>query len=459
MIKGKGVGCSLLLTGVASLMLCGGLLAQVNEAFVSRYNGPANGDDEAKALKIDAEGNIYITGTSAGIGTGADYVTIKYSPEGRELWVRRYDGPAHAEDSARALALDAEGNVYVTGESMGLGTGMDYATVKYDRDGHQLWIRRYDGPDHLQDHAVAIAVDCHGRVYVTGTSRGQDTGFDYATVAYDAHGNELWVQRYNGPEDEDDFPSAIAVDGESNVYVTGSSEGEDTHLDYTTIKYGPHGAEMWVRRYNGPDNDEDIAWALGLDADENVYVTGQSTGLSHNYDIATVKYDPHGNEVWVQRYNDNGMRTEDNSGRAITIDADGFVYVAGSSVESGLGDYATIKYGPDGTELWSKLYRGPRVGANIATAMAVGPKGNVYVTGRSVGVGTGPDYATIKYDADGVEQWVERYNGPGNGEDVANALALDADSNVYVTGSSVGIGTGKDCATIKYTEEQGSGAR
>jgi uncharacterized delta-60 repeat protein len=297
-------------------------------------------------------------------------------------------------------------------------------------------------------------VDRLGRVYVTGTSKSLTTDFDFATVAYDTDGNQLWAQRYDGPAHEYDFASAIAVDDNSNVYVTGSSDDEDTRLDYTTIKYDAHGREIWVRRYDGPDSDDDIPWALTLDAAGNIYVTGQSTGLSHYYDFATVKYDPDGNQIWELRYNDNGRRNEDNSARAIVVDDAGFIYVTGSSVEKGMGDYATVKYDPDGNELWSQFYRGPGWGAHIATALAVDAKGSVYVTGRSVGEGTGPDYATLKYTADGALEWTARYNGPGNGEDIANALALDGEGNVYVTGSSTGMGTGADCATIKYIQKQ-----
>jgi uncharacterized delta-60 repeat protein len=452
MINSKQRSYLLLLTGLLSLMLGGRLFSQAKEAFVNRYDGPAHADDEASAMKIDSDGNVYVTGTSAGIGTGMDYLTIKYSPEGDRLWVRRYDGPAHGADSTHALALDSDGNVYVTGESLGVGTEMDYATIKYDPDGHELWVRRYDGPDHLQDYAVAIAVDGAGHVYVTGTSKGRTSSFDFATVVYDSEGNLLWARRYNGPENEDDIATAIAVDTMGNAYVTGTSEGEDTHYDYATIKYGPDGREVWLRRYDGPDNNDDVPWALALDEAGHLYVTGQSTGLSHNYDIATIKYDADGRQMWVQRFNKNGDRTEDNVGRALTIDDDGFIYVAGSSVLNGLSDYATIKYDADGNEVWSQLYRGSGIGVNIATAVAVDPDGNVYVTGRSAGNRTGLDYATIAYDADGVMQWLERYDGPAHAEDAANALALDDDGNVYVTGSSVGLGTGKDCVTIKYTK-------
>nr|MBA3726504.1 hypothetical protein [Armatimonadota bacterium] len=88
-----------------------------------------------------------------------------------------------------------------------------------------------------------------------------------------------------------------------------------------------------------------------------------------------------------------------------------------------------------------------------AYALAVDAAGNVYVTGFSNGAGGFPnDYATIKYDSNGNQLWVARYNGPGNSSDGASALAVDAAGNVYVTGTSYGAGTGDDYTTIKYVQ-------
>ena len=62
------------------------------------------------------------------------------------LWKKRYNGPGNGDDSATAIAVDGNGNVYVTGRSDGGSSGYDYATLKYDPDGKLLWENRYNGP-------------------------------------------------------------------------------------------------------------------------------------------------------------------------------------------------------------------------------------------------------------------------------------------------------------------------
>jgi len=135
-------------------------------------------------MAIDGAGNVYITGYSDGLGTHDDYATIKYSTSGVKQWVARYDGPASGVDEPNAVAIDDTGNVYVTGSSGGSGTGYDYATVKYNPSGTEQWVARYDGPESYWDIAYAMAIDDAGNVYVTGTSCSSETSWDYATVKY-----------------------------------------------------------------------------------------------------------------------------------------------------------------------------------------------------------------------------------------------------------------------------------
>ncbi len=447
----------------------GSLSAQVAE-WVARYDGPAHGLDAAWAVALDASGNVYVTGQSCtatdpefGDCITSDIATIKYDPAGNQLWVAGYHGPGNGLDHAHtdAIAVDAAGNVYVIGSSWGLGTEYDYVTIKYDTSGNQLWVRRYNGPGNDRDIPFALAIDVAGNAYVTGGSWGLGTAYDYATIKYDPDGNEVWVARYNGPANEFDGANAIALDQAGNVYVTGNSEGIGTGYDYATIKYDQEGNVVWVARYDGPANGLDVAWAVALDAPGNVYVTGESCTATHpvygyciTSDIATIKYDPAGNQLWLAGYHGPGNGLDHSRTDSIAVDAAGNVYVIGSSW--GLGtdyDYVTIKYDTSGNQLWARRYNGPGNGRDIPFALAIDVAGNAYMTGESWGLGTNYDYATIKYDPDGNEMWVVRYNGPANGPDGANAIALDQASNVYVTGNSEGIGTGYDYATIKYVQQ------
>ncbi|MDZ7262317.1 MAG: SBBP repeat-containing protein [candidate division KSB1 bacterium] len=423
----------------------------VDTAWVRHYaSGLIPGDDGATAMAVDGSGNVYVTGYSLGLGIGYDYATVKYNFAGAEQWVARYNGPENSDDKATALAVDASGNVYVTGYSWGSGTRYNYATVKYNFIGVEQWVVHYNGPGNDDDGASALAVDGSGNVYVTGESEGSGSEYDYATVKYNFAGVEQWVTRYNGPGNDWDLATALAVDGSGNVYVTGRSLGLDIGPDYATVKYNSAGVEQWVTRYNGPESLWGGATALTVDSSGNVYVTGGNIGLGTGYDYATLKYNSAGAEQWLARYNGPGNVWD--IATALTVDSSGNVYVTGYSWGSGTGyDYATVKYNSAGIQQWVACYNGPENSGDYATDLALDASGNVYVTGISVGSGTDYDYATVKYNSAGAEQWVARYNGPGNSDDEAIALAVDGSGNVYVTGSSYGIGWSV-YTTIKYLQ-------
>ena len=287
------------------------------QRWAARYNGDANNSDEALAIVADNSGNIYVTGYSYGLATGEDYATIKYDPNGNQLWVSRYSGPSGI-DKAVDIAVDNAGNIYVTGFSDG-NSGFDYATIKYDSNGNQLWAARYDGPEQGNDAANALAVDNLGNVYVTGYSFGNG-GNDYATVKYDPNGKQLWASRYSNG-----YANDVAVDNSGNIYVTGESTGSGSGQDYVTIKYGPSGNQLWEARYTGPNGDYDSAAALAVDNSGNVYVTGSSYGGGSRYDYATIKYNSSGSQLWIRRYDGPGHQTDE--AHALKIDNAGNVYV------------------------------------------------------------------------------------------------------------------------------------
>src|SRR6185503_13164555 len=150
------------------------------------------------AISVDSSGNVFVTGKSVGSEGDSDFATIAYSGAGVALWTNRYAGQQYAWEIASAVAVDASGNVFVTGSS----------TVKYSDAGVPLWTNGASG--------IAIGLDGSGNIFVMGSS---------ATIAYSGAGAPLWTNYHGGG-------AAIAVDSSGNVFVTGGD---------ATIKYSGAG--------------------------------------------------------------------------------------------------------------------------------------------------------------------------------------------------------------------------
>lgn len=362
--------------------------------WVRRYNGPGDSWDDGRAIAIDPIGNVYVSGWSYSEEELFNYVTVKYTAMGEQEWIAEYNA---TDDQVVDMTIDASGNVYVTGRSGGVGTATDYATVKYNTLGEQQWVARYNGPGNTQDYAAGIAVDEQGNVYVTGSSgEGSENRSDFVTVKYNSSGVQQWVGRYTNYWD---YATAIAVDASANVYVTGYSYAFGTYYDYVTVKYTTGGVERWVQRWNGPGTSDDLPYDIAIDASGNVIVTGDAFFVSGSgSDYGTVKYSPSGAEQWARRYNGPGNALDIAS--ALAIDESGNIYVTGNSRDENLADdFGTIKYSASGDELCVFRY-GPDVGANetyyVATAIALDQSGGAYVTGYSSEVGE-KLYTTVKY--------------------------------------------------------------
>src|SRR6266508_1147287 len=259
------------------------------------------GDDWARWVVASPEGSqVFVTGKSYTSATGYDYLTIAYDAStGARLWVSRYDGPGDDYDEAWAAAVSPGGSrLFVTGDSIGAGTGSDYATVAYEtQTGRQLWVRRYNGPANDYDQALSVAAAPGGsKVFVTGWSLGSRTNFDYASIAYEAQsGRQVWARRFNGTGDDFDQAVSVAVGpGGSNVYVTGGSYGTTGGRDFATVAYAASsGAQLWVSRYSGGSN---AAQAVTASPDGSmVFVTGG--------DFETLAYDATtGAQLWLAAY-------------------------------------------------------------------------------------------------------------------------------------------------------------
>jgi len=409
------------------------------------YNGAANSNDAVSAITV-ANGKVFVTGRSMGSTAqyDYDYVTIAYSLAGEGLWTNRYDGPSNSTDTPQAIAVDTNGNVFVTGGSIeGDVYAYDFATIAYTSSGVGLWTNRYKGPG-TTDQANALAVDRRGNVYVAGYST---LGYydDMVTLAYSPAGEAMWTNRFHGGCGNcDDQARALAVDNNGDVVVAGT--GQD---DFVTIKYTSAGVGMWTNHFHG-GYYSDAAGVLAVDASNNVFVSGISYGPSSDFDYATVAYSSTGVGLWTNRYSGSG--NDYDYVTAMTVDDSGSVYVTGCSVGSGSGyDIATIKYSGTGSWLWVNRYAGTANRDDVANAITVDSGNKVYVTGYSFSTVTSNDYATLQYDSAGVPVRTNRFNGDGSRDDTAMAIAVDCSNNVFVTGTSwAGSNPQTDYATLNY---------
>lgn len=432
-IRFRGARTALALLGLASM-------ASADAEWTALYTPPYN-LNRAAALALDSKGNVYVTGSSRAGSSFFYYdecATVKYDPGGKPLWTRRYAGKLGTGCQASAMTIDSHDNLYIAGtydDYLGFASG--FAVLKYDTGGKLVWTAYYDGDGSTSAPVslpTAITTDAAGNVYVAGTSRGADNSFDYATVKYDVDGHQLWAKRLQGAAGGTDVPTALAADATGNVYVTGylSSNPNDTAgNDIVTLKYAPNGKTLWTGRFVGKGTGDDRPVGLALDNAGNVYIAGSSWGgspLQHGSgrDYILIKYRADGVRLWSQRF--NGTGNGDDTAAGLVVDSGGNAYLTGTSwggdpLLGGTGyDYTTLKYAPDGSLLWTQRYDGPVAGPDMASALVLDNVGNLYVTGvatSDVSLEGGDslwraNVTTLRYDASGKITWITQYVPGGN---------------------------------------------
>ncbi len=366
------------------------------------YDGPVHEDDVGLALALDPSGNVYVTGYT-GHWPNRDMLTLKYNPIGVLQWPAIYSGTANSNDHGQAVVADDLGHVFVTGNTTETGTGVDITTIEYDAAGNAIWTVHYNGSGNGEDIPCSLGLTEDGFICLAGSSTGT-TGTDYLALKYEPSGALLWEARYDGPYSGYDGCQKMVLDDEGSLYLTGYSDGAESsgwNYDYATVKYDNEGFEQWVARYDGVDNKHDYAQDVVVDAAHNVYVTGYTytpPGPFFTPDYLTIKYDPNGLQLWTARFNGND-EAEDYA-YAIAVDAGENVYVTGKG--SNRSDIVTVKYDAQGLMQWLQNYTGPGSSGDWSYAIAVDGLGNVYVSGTSYGgSATYFDYVTIKYSQGG----------------------------------------------------------
>lgn len=436
---------------ISIIIINSSVYSQVNQEWVSIFNGSANSLDYSLSAAVDNAGNVIITGNATMSGTGRDFATVKYNSSGVQQWVRTYNGEAFGGDYSNAIAVDQSNNIYVSGRSDRGGSVLsDITTIKYNSAGVQQWIAFYNGPGSGVDEGFALILDGSGNVYVAGRCMGS-TGQDMVVIKYNNSGVQQWAQTYDGTANSLDAARSAAVDAAGDVYICGWSYGSTSGSDFMVIKYNSSGVLQWAKRINGTGNGGDAAEKIKIDAAGGIYAAGYVTNSGSGYDFYTVKYNSSGTLQWEHTY--NGPDNLYDLSHSMDLDEAANVYVGGESQKSGPNyDFALVKYSSSGTELWTRRFNGSDNGNDHPYCVITDSRGNSYIGGTSSTLTSGMDFELIKYNPEGIFQWSQTYNGTGNSHDYLRSIALDGLNYVYVTGESFGGASSYDYATIKYFE-------
>ncbi|WP_428656423.1 SBBP repeat-containing protein [Runella sp.] len=392
------------------------------------------------------------------------------------------DAPGSTEnDYGFGVAVDAGGNVYVTGAYAGTVAfgntsitsvgSQDIFIAKYNGAGALQWVRSAGGPN--GDQGLSIAVNASGNVYITGlysatatfgnTSVTAAGANDIFVAKYDNNGNFQWVRSAGGTDE--DNGRGIAVDAAGNAYITGhfrstatfggspvtSAGGEDIVI----AKYDNDGTFQWV--YSTGSSSDDRGMGITTDAAGNMFVTGYyletinlggtSLTSSGGYDIFLAKYNSGGVVQWAKTLGGLGHEY----GQSVAVSPNGNIAVAGgfqgptsfsgTTINSeGIRDMFVLKCNSAGGFLWAKT--GGGTGYDHGYSVFVDANDQTYVTGcfettgkfgtvSKVAAGS-QDIFVAKYSSGGTLQWV--VSAGGTGSDIAMGVAIDSNINIYFTG-------------------------
>jgi len=297
-----------------------------------------------------------------------------------------------------------------------------------------IWAKNFNGKGDFSDRYNSVVTDASGNIYLGGSTVNTDQNRDYLIEKLDANGNLIWRSVFPCNGGGPDEVKAIKLAGTNRVVVTGYGNHTGTGNDFWTMYMdAASGDTLWTRLFNDPTlNQYDQANDLAVDSQGNIIVTGEGdrdvTGVT-NDDLLVVKYDQNGNLLWSQRFNDIGDATD--RGEKVVVDNANNIYVAGRSNNGADDDFVTIKYNAQGAQQWIQFV--DYGGIDRATDMGIDAQNNIYVTGRRSN-GADDDYCTVKYSSAGTLIFTKFFDFVE--DDRAEAIAVNSDGSFAVTGRS-----------------------
>jgi len=347
----------------------------------------------------------------------------------------------------QASATSPQGKSALVGNRQNGATSDLYVSLT-DRDGTLLWEQLFDG---FGDNDYGSSVDFLGNDIIVGgaTFNPSNNDYDALILRFSASGTLLWNVIYQGPFGGNDAVTDLAVSSLGNIFVTGGSEGSGTLSDYHTMKISGSGAILWHASYDYQGLFE-VPAAISVDANENVIVTGGSSETFSNWDYATVKYTAQGTFAGSHRM-DSGIGLDRPA--AMSRTADGSIYVTGVSSDDGVNyDIRTIKLDSDLQLVWNKVFD-EFGGEDEATGIDVDADGNVYVSGTVLDASGRKIMILLKYDVNGTLEWAKK-NEPidTQGSSKGTDVKVISDTKVIVVGEKT-EGGNTNVAIMEYSPD------
>ncbi|MEC9372523.1 MAG: SBBP repeat-containing protein [Planctomycetota bacterium] len=431
----------------AALAVCPVAAAELQMTWTSTYDHVGQSVEVGRATAFTPDGGVVVTGQSHGGASDFDFATVKYSATGEQLWSRRFDGLASRIDFATQVAVDAQGNIYVAGDSYsggsyGQGPNYDIVIIKYSPAGAILWTFTYNGPDNLDDNVYDLIVTSDA-LYLGGWTWSRDNLDRFSanglTAKFDLDGSLLWQQIEKGPDNNAATVRAIDVDDGGNVYATGEMyvSYDYGETNYMTVKYDSNGARLWRQeRFVSEDPSSGSgSWPLDITADSTgaVYVIGRSDYGKPQFDQGVLlKYSPSGQFLWQV---DHGGSDADTFQQVMT-NAAGDVFVLGTfNTEDDFvnADHMMLSYPAGGALRWKQTFAGTGGSYDGDGVAAFLPSGDIIAGVQDYDAQRHYDYHLFVYAAeDGAV--LEDHALDFGGAEYLYDIAVDPQGRVAVTG-------------------------